>query len=195
MSVRWDNYFLRHALESAKMSKDPRTKVGACLVIGRHIISTGYNGFPEGMKDTPSRYADRDFKLEHVVHAEENAICIAARLGIRTDGATIYIAATDDSEEIWGGPPCLRCAVSCMQAGVREYVSWPTKPSLLTNWADSIRKAKSVIEEAGLIYRTVPLAGKIWCTPDAELGCENHIRLNNQCASCPLGYTSPSLRR
>jgi len=186
MSDRWDNFYLRMALESARMSKDPSTKVG-CVLVGknRSIIATGFNGFPAGVADTADRLHDRDKKLELVVHAEMNAVLMAARLGIATDGATCYVAATDDSQEIWGGPPCLRCAVECMQAGIREYVSWPTKPSLLTNWADSIAKAKAVIEEAGLVYRTVPFVSN-WCTPDAELGCAAHQRNNNRCRTCPL---------
>lgn len=160
---RWDNYYLRMALESATMSKDPRTKVGAILVgKNRSIIATGFNGFPSGVADSSERLNNRDTKLELIVHAEMNAVLMAARLGIATDGATLYVAATDDSGEIWGGPPCLRCAVECMQAGIREYVSWPTKPSLLTNWADSIAKAKSVIEEAGLLYRQVSIDATVW---------------------------------
>lgn len=141
----------------AKMSKDPRTKVGAVLVHDKTIpVMQGYNGFPKGFADTSERLNDRAFKLDHVCHAEENVICLCARHGIRTNGATLYIAATDDSGELWGGPPCIRCAVSCVQAGVGEIVSYPTKPSLLSNWSESLLKAEHLLKECGVHFRTVP---------------------------------------
>ena len=183
---KWDRHFLSQAYGMAKMSKDPRTKVGAILVRDeRYPVMQGYNGFPEGFDDTPERLNDRDFKLDHVVHAEQNVISLCARHGIRTQGTTLFIAATDDSGALWGGPPCIRCAVSCVQAGLQEIVSYPTKPSLLTNWAESLDKAKLLLKETGVRYRTVPFVSS-WCTPEAELGCEAHERNGNRCSSCPL---------
>lgn len=152
---RWDEYFLQMALTTARMSKDPSTKVGAVLVRNRTVLSTGFNGFPRDIADD-SRLTRREEKLEIVVHAEMNAVLAAARMGTSIDGSTIYVAATDGTQEIWGGPPCVRCTVECMQAGVIEYVSRPAKlaPS---RWQDSLRKAENLIREAGLIFREVPL--------------------------------------
>lgn len=162
------------------MSKDPRTKVGAVLVRDdRFPIMQGYNGFPERFDDTRERLEDRDFKLEHVVHAEQNVISLCARHGIRTEGTKLYIAATDDTGQIWGGPPCIRCAVSCVQAGIKEIVYYPTKPSLGRDWVDSIAKAKAMLDETGIKYRVVPFAS-CWCTPEGE----RHEA--NRCRTCPL---------
>lgn len=158
MSARWDEYFLQMALVSARMSKDPSTKVGAVLVRKNTVLSTGFNGFPRGVHDTYERLNDRTQKLEIVVHAEMNAVLAAARMGTAIDGSTIYVAATDGTQEIWGGPPCVRCAVECMQAGVVEYVAWPGKPALMTRWGESIAHAKRLIAEAGLEFREVPLS-------------------------------------
>jgi dCMP deaminase len=188
MNPRWDNYFLDMALRTARMSKDPSTKVGAVLVRpalpGRKpsVIGTGFNGFPAGIVDHSERLYDRPTKLELVVHAEMNAVLAAAAMGVATAGTTLYVAATDSTGARWGGPPCVRCAVECIAAGVIEYVSWPGNPNLLTKWADSIRLAQKLIEEAGLEYRVAGLP-EVYCTPDADAGCAAQ---DFRCTSCPL---------
>lgn len=152
--ARWDAHFMRKALECASMSKDPSTKVGAVLVKDRHAFSDGFNGFPVGVADN-ERLFDREQKLEFVVHAEMNAILFAAKRGIATCGSTLYVAARDATGgAAWGGPPCVRCTVECIQAGVTEFVSWPMKVAP-SRWHTSIMKAREVIKEAGLLYREV----------------------------------------
>ena len=50
--ISWDEYFMGIALLAAKRSKDPNTQVGACIVSPENIIiSTGYNGLPNGCSD------------------------------------------------------------------------------------------------------------------------------------------------
>lgn len=158
---RWDTYFMDMALRSAQMSKDPSTRVGAVLVKPAFhnrkpsVIGTGFNGFPHGVEDTFLRWNDRPTKLDLVVHAEMNAVLAAAAMGIPTAGSTLYVAAcTPTGELAWGGPPCVRCLVECMQAGVIEYVSWPKKftPS---RWHHSLEVSHKLIEEAGLAFREV----------------------------------------
>ena len=113
MSTRWDNHFLRLAQVHAEMSKDPNTRVGAVIVgPDREIRATGFNGFPRRICDDPVRLQDRETKLQLVVHAECNAICAAARVGVPLLGCTLYLAATDDTGAVWGGPPCTRCTVT-----------------------------------------------------------------------------------
>ena len=98
MSTRWDNHFLRLAQVHAEMSKDPNTRVGAVIVgPDREIRATGFNGFPRRICDDPVRLQDRETKLQLVVHAECNAICAAARVGVPLLGCTLYLAATDDT--------------------------------------------------------------------------------------------------
>jgi dCMP deaminase len=188
VSNRWDTYFLDSALRVARMSKDPSTKVGAVVVkktpgFKPVKISEGFNGFPVGVADD-NRLHVREQKLEIVVHAEMNAILTCARLGIATAGCSIYVAACNGAGDpgAWGGPPCARCTVECMQAGIVEYVSWPAKPELLTRWGASIKLAKDLIHEAGLMYREVPLP-EYWCTPDADAGCPADV---HRCPTCPL---------
>ena len=50
--ISWDEYFMGVALLSAHRSKDPNTKVGACIVNeNKRIVGIGYNGFPYGCND------------------------------------------------------------------------------------------------------------------------------------------------
>ncbi len=152
---RWDQHFLRLARECARMSKDPSTKVGA-IIVGpdREVRSSGFNGFPRGIQDTPERLNDREVKLSLVVHAEVNAVLNAARIGTPLRGCTMYLLATDRSGEHWGGPPCVRCTVEVMQSGIVEVVSLPFK-TVPSRWKDSIEEARKLLTEGAIAYREV----------------------------------------
>lgn len=50
--ISWDEYFMSMAILSSKRSKDPNTKVGACIVsMDKKVLSVGYNGMPIGIDD------------------------------------------------------------------------------------------------------------------------------------------------
>ena len=153
---RWDVGFINLALSFARdMSKDPNTKVGAVLVgPRREVIQMGFNGFPEGIADTPERLNDRVLKNRLTVHAERNAVCLAARRGIVTEGSTVYLAATDQSGAVWGGAPCVACLIELIQAGVRGIVTLPFK-TVPSRWADDIAESRRLIREKGMGYREV----------------------------------------
>ena len=98
-----------------------RRHVGAVVVRNRHILSTGYNGTPHGVKNCFDggclRCAHTTKSGDHLeeclcVHAEQNAICQAALLGHSIDGATIYVTIS----------PCLTCAKLIINSGIREVV-------------------------------------------------------------------------
>jgi len=107
---KWETYFLKEALLAAKQSKDPSTKVGACIYnpARKSVISKGYNGFPRNTDDSPELYLDRATKYPRVVHAEANAIADAAFEGKRTAGG--MLATTHH--------PCADCAGLIIQAGI-----------------------------------------------------------------------------
>ena len=152
MSERWHKHFLELALLNAKMSKDPSTRVGAVIVgPDREIRSAGFNGLPRGVCDTHERLNDRDTKLKLVVHAEMNAILNAARIGVSVKGCTMYLAATDASGLVWGGPPCTRCTVEAIQAGITSIVSHPFK-DVPSRWKDDIELARGLLTEVGIDY-------------------------------------------
>ena len=155
MMSRWDAHFLGLCLKHAEMSKDPSTQVGAVIVgRDREEISTGFNGFPRGILDSQERLADRDMKLRLIIHAECNAILNAARIGVSVKGCTLYLAATDSSGMVWGGPPCTRCTVDVIQAGIVQIVSYPVK-AVPSRWHADLAFARQLIDEAGIGYREV----------------------------------------
>ena len=115
--ISWDEYFMGVALLSAKRSKDPNTKVGACIVNQKkRIVGIGYNGFPMGCDDkvfpwANSKDADTlDTKYPYVVHAEANAILNSNIGGL--DGATLYVSLF----------PCNDCAKLIIQSGIKHIV-------------------------------------------------------------------------
>jgi dCMP deaminase len=149
---RWDRHFLRLALECASMSKDPNTRVGAVIVgPDREVRSTGFNGFARGIADTPERLNDRDTKLKLIVHAERNAILNAARIGVSVKDCTLYLAATDDSGLVWGGPPCTHCTIEVIQTGIVQVVSYPMKDGP-SKWKEDLQQAQALLDKAGLTY-------------------------------------------
>ena len=153
---KWDAHFLDLALHHAQLSKDPSTRVGA-VIVGpeRELISAGFNGFPRGIADTEERLNDREMKLQLVVHAEMNAALAAAKLGLRIKGCTMYIAAQDvATKEVWGGPPCIRCAVELIQSGLAGVISYPIR-SVPSRWHEDLAFARRILDEAGVLYREI----------------------------------------
>lgn len=157
-SERWDRHFLALALLNARMSKDPSTQVGAVIVgPDREVRSTGFNGFPRGIIDTPERLNDREQKLRLIVHAETNAILNAARIGVSVKGCTLYLTATDSSGLVWGGPPCTRCTVEIIQSGIAEIVSYPVK-AIPSRWHEDLKLSGELLRECAMRFREVPAA-------------------------------------
>lgn len=144
------NKFLQRALWAASLSSDPNTQVGAVIVGPEgETRSLGFNSFPRGVAETPQRLHDRDLKLKLMVHAEMNAILIAARRGMSTNDCTLYLAATDDTGLIWGGCPCTRCTVEVIQAGIKNIVSYDMKPPP-SRWLADLTFARGLLKEAGI---------------------------------------------
>ena len=150
---KWDRRFLDVAKLVSTWSKDPSTKVGAVLVdpATRWIVGQGYNGFPRGVDDSERRYADRDTKLQMVVHAELNAILSA---GSRARGATLYVFPTFTSPA--APNMCTGCAKAAIQAGVARAVCWEPHGEPNSKWADEIHVAGIMCAEAGMTMDTVP---------------------------------------
>jgi dCMP deaminase len=114
-----DTYFLEIARVVARRSTCLRRQIGAVIVKGKQIVSTGYNGAPSGhphcfdvgcaREDVPS--GERS-ELCRAAHAEQNAINFAARYGIPIEGATLYTTTY----------PCSWCAKSIVNAGISRVV-------------------------------------------------------------------------
>ena len=141
----WDIWFMKHVYLTAEKSKDPSSKIGAVMVRDKRIISSGFNGFPTGVKDLPERYNDRETKYAMVVHAEENACLTAARFGIVTCGSSLYTQAI----------PCNECSKAIIQCEIKEIIIHRRWPSMIKKWTESAEISKIMLEEAGINIRYV----------------------------------------
>lgn len=113
--LEWDEYFMGVAALSALRSKDPHTRVGACIVSkDRRILSIGYNGTPRGIDDSVFPWRrDGDWletKYPYVVHAERNAVLNFRGSMRELKGSTIYVTHF----------PCNECCKELAQVGVSE---------------------------------------------------------------------------
>lgn len=109
----WDEYFMRIALQVATRATCDRKHVGAVIVRDRFILSTGYNGsVPKLPHCDEAGHLMEDGHCVRTVHAEANAICQAARNGVRIEDASIYVTAS----------PCFTCFKLCASAGITTIV-------------------------------------------------------------------------
>ena len=98
--VTWDEYFMNIAAQVATRATCDRKHVGAVIVRDKTILSTGYNGSIRGLPHCSDvGHLMEDGHCVRTVHAEANAICQAARNGVRIEGADIYTTAS----------PCWSC--------------------------------------------------------------------------------------
>ncbi len=140
--ISWDEYFMGIALLAANRSKDPNTQVGACIVSPENIIiSTGYNGLPNGCSDDefPWERSGEETKYPFVVHAELNAILNAGGRVLR--GARLYVALF----------PCNECSKAIIQSGISEILYLSDKYAD----TDAIRASKRMLDAAGVRYRRI----------------------------------------
>jgi dCMP deaminase len=136
--LKWDRRYLELAAHIGdRWSKDPSTKVGAVLVDHLGRVIPGYNGFPRGLADNEEVYADREKKLQRVIHAEMNAILNAGN----ARGMTLYTSALS---------PCSRCAAHVIQAGIKRVVYEDTKEGIPERWAVDMAEALVMFKEAGI---------------------------------------------
>lgn len=142
MIDKWDLRFLRLAQQISTWSKDPSTKVGAVIVRpDKTIASVGFNGFPRGMSDDPSLYADKPTKYSRVIHGEVNALLA---LKESAKGYTSY------HWPIGYGPSCDRCTVCLIQAGISRVVYVKTSTDKLSHWKESVEAGLRMFAEAGV---------------------------------------------
>jgi dCMP deaminase len=114
----WDAYFMQIAHLVKTRATCPRRQVGAVLVRDRRILATGYNGAPSGLPHCPPRgheqeWPDGCLRAGHCIralHAEQNALLQAARIGIACEGAGIYVTCQ----------PCSACAKMIINAGIKR---------------------------------------------------------------------------
>lgn len=142
--LKWDVRFLQLAQLVSTWSKDPSTKAGAVIVgLDKRIISVGFNGFPKGMPDTPELYENREEKYSRVVHCEINALIFAGHL---PPHCTLYT---------YPFPPCERCVVQMLQAGIGRFVAPIPTAEMNSRWLPAFEKTRLYIKECGANYEEV----------------------------------------
>jgi dCMP deaminase len=118
-----DGYFLKIASVVAERSTCRRHHVGAVAVRNKHILATGYNGAPSGLKDCLELGCLRDERgipsgerqeLCRGIHAEQNVIIQASLHGVSLEGSIIYATHT----------PCVLCAKMLVNAKIKRYISF-----------------------------------------------------------------------
>jgi len=128
----WDHYFMNIAKLTASRSTCMRRKIGAVIVRDKRIISTGYNSPPAGhphcyeiggcLRELNNIPSGKHLEITRAVHAEQNAIANAARIGVAVDGATIYTTTF----------PCNICFKILAAAGIKRIVYLESYPDDLT---------------------------------------------------------------
>ena len=118
----WDEYFMELANTASKRATCDRGRSGCVIVKDRQLLVTGYVGSPAGLPHCDEvghlfrQSINADGKITthcvRTVHAEQNAICQAARRGIALDGATLYCRMT----------PCRTCAMLIINCGIKRVV-------------------------------------------------------------------------
>ena len=150
MVITWEEYFMGVAILSSYRSKDPNTKVGACIVNqDKKIVSLGYNGFPISKTDNDKTYPWKregnplETKYPYVVHAELNAI-LNSRADLRN--CTIYVTLF----------PCNECCKAIIQSGIKEMVYLSNKYAD----SDSTKASVYMLDNAGIVCRQYTPSGK-----------------------------------
>lgn len=121
---KWDSRFMEmaHVIAGWTSCFMPGRSIGCVIVKDKRIMTTGYNGAPAGLKTCRERgecmrrklgiQSGTRAELCYAIHAEQNAIIQAAKLGVSIDGATLYCT----------HQPCSVCAKMIINAGIRRVV-------------------------------------------------------------------------
>jgi dCMP deaminase len=118
----WDDYFLDLADAVSKRATCDRGRSGCVIVRDKRMLVAGYVGSPSGlphcdelghqMKKTIHEDGHVTEHCVRTVHAEQNAICQAAKLGVSIDKSTLYCRMT----------PCRVCAMLIINCGIERVV-------------------------------------------------------------------------
>jgi dCMP deaminase len=118
----WDEYFMEICRTVAKRATCDRGRSGCVIAKDNRLLVTGYVGAPAGlphcdevghkMKQVVHEDGTVTNHCMRTVHAEQNAICQAAKNGISIEGGTLYCKMT----------PCRTCAMLIINCGIKRVV-------------------------------------------------------------------------
>lgn len=118
----WDEYFMEIVKVVAKRATCDRGRSGCVIAKDKQILVTGYVGSPNGaphcdeighqMKTVTHEDGHQTHHCVRTTHAEQNAICQAAKIGTPINMATLYCKMT----------PCTVCAKMIINSGIKRVV-------------------------------------------------------------------------
>jgi len=132
----------------------PGRMVGAVIVHGRKIISTGYNGAPKGaphceevgcLRERMKVPSGERAELCRGIHAEQNAILQAAEHGVSIKGGTMYVTHS----------PCAICMKMIINSGVTLVV-------FANEYPDGL--APRIAQESNWLWETNKQGGAVGTT-------------------------------
>ena len=119
----WEEYFLGLMDEVGNRATCDRGRSGCIVVRDKQIICTGYVGSPPGfphcdevghlMKEVVEEDGTSRMHCVRTIHAEQNAICQAAKHGISLKGGTLYCKME----------PCRVCAMLIINVGITKVIA------------------------------------------------------------------------
>jgi dCMP deaminase len=123
------------AYRIGKQSRDPERQVG-CLIVHpiKGIMATGYNRIPHRL-EYPGCYEDRQYKLDTVIHAEEDAI-VASRADL--NGTALYCTRFT----------CHECAKLVIASGIDRVFA--PRWELTSSWVQSFETAYCLYRASGV---------------------------------------------
>jgi dCMP deaminase len=106
----------------ARRATCDRGRSGCVIAKDRQILVTGYVGSPAGlphcdevghqMKTVIHEDSSKSQHCVRTIHAEQNAITQAAKIGVKIEGATLYCKMT----------PCSVCAKMIINSGIKKVI-------------------------------------------------------------------------
>lgn len=121
---KWDKRFMEMAFLVSTWSScfQDNRQVGAIITRNKRILTTGYNGASSGIKSCKERGvcmrkeigipSGTRHELCYAVHAEQNAIIQAAKIGVSVEEAIMYCT----------HQPCTICAKMIINSGIKRVV-------------------------------------------------------------------------
>ncbi len=121
---KWDKRFMEMAALVSSWSScyQENRQVGAVITRNKRILTTGYNGASSGIMSCKEKGECMRKKLGipsgtrhemcYAVHAEQNAIIQAAKIGVSVEGAVMYCT----------HQPCTICAKMIINSGIKRVV-------------------------------------------------------------------------
>lgn len=147
MRPDWDEYFIDMMDTVATRATCDRGRSGCIIVKDKRIICTGYVGSPSGLAHCDEvghlmkQVIDDDGTTRQhcmrTIHAEQNAICQAARHGISLEGSTLYCKME----------PCRVCAMLIISCGIKTVIA--------KNQYHAAQETREMFKQAGIEMRVL----------------------------------------